>query len=140
MSAEDAREELVHVRDTSVRLEWLRNIFNNVDEKSDSTQIECVANAYLLFLLGYTLFIDKSSTRVSVAYLECLKNLYEVQEYEWGAAALTHLYRHLGSATRVEVKQMAGYITLLKAWVYKRFPYFTPNCNRAYEGNEPWVY
>lgn len=111
-----------------------------MDDESDSTQIECAAKDYLLFLLGCTLFIDKSSMRVSVAYLECLKNLYEVQEYAWGAAALAHLYRHLGSATQVEVKQMAGYITLLEAWVYERFPYFTPNCNQAYEGNEPHVY
>lgn len=44
-----------------------------------------------------------------------MKILYEMQEYVWGVAALAHLYRHLGSATRVEVKQMAGYITLLEA-------------------------
>lgn len=87
-----------------MRLEWLRNIFNNVDDKSNSTQIECATKAYLLFLLGCTLFVDKSSTRVSVTYLECLKKLYKVQEYAWGAAALAYLYRHLGSATRVEVK------------------------------------
>lgn len=126
---EDAREELVHVRGTSVRLEWLRSIFDNVDDKSNSTQIECAAKAYLLFLLGCTLFVDKSSTRVSIAYLEYLKNLYEVQEYAWGTAALAHIYSHLGSATRVEVKQMIGYITLLEAWVYERFSYFIPNCN-----------
>lgn len=104
MLAEDAREELVHVQGTLVQLEWLRSIFNNVDDEFDSTQIECVAKAYLLFLLGCMLFVDKSSTRVWVAYLEYLKKLYEVQEYPWGVATLAHLYRHLGFATRMEVK------------------------------------
>ena len=76
--AEDAREELVAVQGTSVQLEWLRSIFDNVNNESDSTQIECVAKAYLLFLLGCMLFVDKSSTWVLVVYLKCLKNLWEV--------------------------------------------------------------
>lgn len=70
VSVEDAREDLVAVRGTSVRLEWLRSIFDNVDDESDSTQIECAVKAYFLFLLGCTLFVDKSTTLVSVAYLE----------------------------------------------------------------------
>lgn len=67
MLAEDARKELVAVRGTFMQLEWFRIIFDNVDDESDLTRIECAANAYLLFFLGYKLFINKSSTRVSVA-------------------------------------------------------------------------
>lgn len=60
--AEDVKEELVAVWGTFVRFEWLRTMFINVNDESNLTQIECVAKAYLLFLLSCTLFVDKYST------------------------------------------------------------------------------
>ncbi|KAK9082874.1 hypothetical protein Scep_029345 [Stephania cephalantha] len=50
-----------------------------------------------------------------------LEDLDDVGKYAWGAAALAYLYRHLGSATRVHVSQITGYLTLLEGWVYNHF-------------------
>ncbi|KAK9088917.1 hypothetical protein Scep_027999 [Stephania cephalantha] len=72
-------------------------------------------------LLSCTLFADKSGSRVSIALLKLLEDLDNVGNYAWGAAALAYLYRHLGSATRVKVSQIAGYLTLLEGWVYDHF-------------------
>lgn len=111
-----------------------------MNDEFDPAQIKCAAKAYLLFLLGYTIFVNKSSAWVPVVYLKLLINLWEVQEYEWGATALAYLYHQLGSVSRVDVKHMAGYITLLKGWIYKHFPHFTPNCNLLYARNKLRVY
>lgn len=123
-----------------MQLEWLRVLFSQVHDFNDTTQIKYATKAYLLFLLGYTLFIDKSVTRVPVIYLILLKYLFVVREYAWGAATLAYLYRQLGITSQAGVKQMVRYITLLEGWIYELFPHFTPNRNISYSGYEPHVY
>lgn len=41
-----------------------------------------------------------------------------VHKYACGDPALAYLYRQLGLATWVGVKQIARYLTLLEAWIY----------------------
>ena len=64
--------------------------------------------AYLLYLLGCTLFTDKSGTRVAVGYLREVHDLAVVPGIAWGASALAYLYRQLGLASRVGVRQIDG--------------------------------
>ncbi|KAK9665818.1 hypothetical protein RND81_14G138700 [Saponaria officinalis] len=52
--------------------------------------------AYLLMLLGQTLFVDKSGDRVIGRILGLLEDLSVVSEYAWGAATLAYLYMQLG--------------------------------------------
>ncbi|KAK9085540.1 hypothetical protein Sjap_025951 [Stephania japonica] len=54
-------------------------------------------------MLGCTLFVDKTSTKVSIQFLKLLENLDEASTYVWGVVALAYLYRQLGCATRVDV-------------------------------------
>ena len=44
-------------------------------------EIQHISRAYLLFLLGYTLFVDKSGTLVLVAYLTLLDDLSMIGNY-----------------------------------------------------------
>ena len=97
----------------SVRLEWLKSQFYDVSDRDSHHRIECVARGYLLFLSRCTLFVDKSETRVSIAYLSLLRELDRVSTYAWGAVALAYLYRQLGVASRSSVRQISGYMTLL---------------------------
>ncbi|XXG53612.1 hypothetical protein AAC387_Pa03g1687 [Persea americana] len=92
VSPEDAYNELSGARDISVRLEWLRDVFGDVYDANLKQQIRNVARAFLSYILGYTLFIDKSGTRAPLIYLRLLMDLDEVRTYAWGAAALTYLY------------------------------------------------
>ena len=135
-----ARQELLVSRGTSVRLEWLRTIFSGGDYGHDAESIRCAARAYLLFLLGCTLFADKTATRVPVVYLTLLADLDADSTYAWGAGALAFLYRHLGLATRSGVQQMAGYMTLMEAWLYEHFRLVFPHANINYRANTPRVY
>ena len=68
----------------------------------------------MLHLVGCTLFADKSATSVVVVYLELFRDLSMVGSYAWGAACLAYLYRQLSTATRFEVRQLGGYLTLLQ--------------------------
>ncbi|XP_028220356.1 protein MAIN-LIKE 1-like [Glycine soja] len=72
------------------------------------------ARAYLLHLLGCTLFANKSATNVHVVYLEALRDLSMTERYAWGVAALVHMYDQLNDASMSHSRQLGGYITLLQ--------------------------
>ncbi|KAH1225841.1 Protein MAIN-LIKE 1 [Glycine max] len=72
------------------------------------------ARAYLLHLLGCTLFANKSATNVHVFYLEALRDLSMTERYAWGVAALVHMYDQLNDASMSHSRQLGGYITLLQ--------------------------
>jgi len=72
------------------------------------------ACAYLLPLLGCTLFANKSTAHVHVSHLQAFRDLTLVGWYAWGAAGLVHMYDQLNDASLSTNRQLAGYITLLQ--------------------------
>nr|XP_027193011.1 protein MAINTENANCE OF MERISTEMS-like [Cicer arietinum] len=91
---------------------------------------QMAARAFLLFSVGCTLFNDKSAYAVSVAYLECFRDLNSCGGYAWGAAALAYLYDNLREASMHQTRTVFGYLTLLQAWVYEHFPTLCRDCCR----------
>jgi hypothetical protein len=69
---------------------------------------------YLLYLMGITIFSDKSQWAVDVVYLKYFRDLEIVSGFSWGVAALGHLYKELNNAARWNTSQVAGYLTLLQ--------------------------
>ncbi|XP_028107695.1 protein MAIN-LIKE 1-like [Camellia sinensis] len=110
-----AIEKLSSTRGQLVKLEWLQSKFSGCKDSDTEESIACAAKTYLLFLLGSTLFSDKS-------------------------AALAYLYRQLGFATRSTAQQMAGYMTLLEAWIYEYFRPLKPHQNMEYTIQFPHVH
>lgn len=135
----EAREELRSFRGCSVRLKWLRSRFQGVTNASDPEVIKHSVRAYLLYLLGCTLFTDKTRSHVPINYLYCLEDLDSIYTYAWGATALTYLYRQLGFSNRSDVKQMARYITLIYGWVYKHFLSIVPHQKIGYQPEDPCI-
>ncbi|KAI5401504.1 hypothetical protein KIW84_066105 [Lathyrus oleraceus] len=78
--------------------------------------------AYLLMLVGSTIFADKTFTLVEARYLLLFTDLDGYSGYSWGAAALVTLYRYLGDASMYSCKQLGGYPTLLQCWIHEYFP------------------
>ena len=74
-------------------LEWLRDIFGQATDANSEPKIRNAARAFLLYILGYTLFTDKSGTLVPVTYLQLLMDLDVGHTYALGVDALTYLYR-----------------------------------------------
>ncbi|KAH1250199.1 Protein MAIN-LIKE 1 [Glycine max] len=119
MSPESARAETVQCRGTYVCLQWVRDIYHRRCQAGHWT---AAARAYLLYLLGCTLFANKSATNVHVVYLEALRDLSMTDWYAWGVAALVHMYDQLNDASMSHSRQLGGCITLLQCWIYEHFP------------------
>ncbi|XP_068486299.1 protein MAIN-LIKE 2-like [Phaseolus vulgaris] len=112
------KAEMRQCRGVHVRLNWLRDIYA---ECCAQEAWECAARAYLLHVVGCTIFADKSAISVSVSYLLLFNNLRMCGGYAWGAAALTHLYEQLRDASYFNTKQLSSYVTLVQAWIYEHF-------------------
>ncbi|KAH1228113.1 Protein MAIN-LIKE 1 [Glycine max] len=104
VSAEEARAETTLTRGAYAR-RWI-----------------VAARAYLLHLVGCTLFANKSATYVHVVHLDASRDLAHSGGYAWGVAALVHMYDQLDEACRTTTRQLAGYLTLFQCWIYEHFP------------------
>lgn len=98
-----------------------------------------LARGYLLYLLGATLFVDKTRVCFSAQFAPLLANLQEVPNYAWGAATLALVYRQLGMASRAGCKQLAGCTTLVEAWIYEYFSMFKPSQHTSWTPQLPRV-
>ncbi|XP_058184022.1 protein MAIN-LIKE 1-like [Rhododendron vialii] len=120
-----------------VEFEWLMKTFSEVVHGDSEERVDCCARAYLLYLLGSTLFADKTGTTVSVQFLTLLEDLGWVRDYAWGVRGLGHLYRQLGQASRRNCKQLSGYMSFLEAWIREHFPMFRHARDPAYTEDLP---
>lgn len=97
-----------------IRLTWLYRRFHELPENPTINEIAYSTRAYLLYLVGSTLFPDTMRGFVSPRYLPLLADFRKIREYAWGAAALAHLYRGLSVAvTPNATTQFLGSATLL---------------------------
>ncbi|KAH7841567.1 hypothetical protein Vadar_031633 [Vaccinium darrowii] len=134
VTEEEAKEALIH---GGVTLDWLRENFSYVSDDDLDERVDCCARAYLLYVLGSTLFVDKTGVRVRVSYLGVLEDLQNVSSYAFGAAGLAYLYRQLGQASNGDAKQLSGYTTLLEAWIQEHFPSLRNGIDPNYTDDSP---
>ncbi|KAK2378093.1 hypothetical protein QL285_078686 [Trifolium repens] len=114
-----AMSEMNHTKGSHLRLSWLREIYA---AKCAEQEWEHASRAFLLHLVGCTILANKTHAFVDIKYLELFRDLNNCGNWSWGSAALTILYKYLGDASIHYTKQIAGYITLLQAWIYEYFP------------------
>ena len=107
---DEARAETVQCHRAYVRLSWLREIYHS---KCETEHWTVAALAYLMHLLGCTLFANKSTTHVHVVFLDAFRDLNQSGSYAWGATALVYMYDNLNDACKSSDRQLAGFITLL---------------------------
>ncbi|KAH1222017.1 Protein MAIN-LIKE 1 [Glycine max] len=119
VSAEEARAETALTRGAYVRLGWVRDIY---ETRCQARRWIVAARAYLLHLVGCTLFANKSATYVHVVHLDAFRDLAHSGGYACGVAALVHMYDQLDEACRTTTRQLAGYLTLFQCWIYEHFP------------------
>jgi len=68
---------------------------------------------YLLYLVGITLFTDKSANYVDVVYMRYFRDLDIVFDFSWGVACLSYLYRELNHVAHWSCSQLSEYLSLL---------------------------
>eukprot|EP00256_Glycine_max_P057252 XP_014625005.1 protein MAIN-LIKE 1-like [Glycine max] len=94
VSEEEARAETTLTRGAYVRLGWVRDIY---ETRCQARRWIVAVLAYLLHLVGCTLFANKSATYVHVVHLDAFRDLAHSGGYVWGVAALCCIYEHFPS-------------------------------------------
>ena len=80
VSGQEARAETAQARRAYVRLLWVWDIYLS---RCEARWWIIAARAYLLHLVGCTLFTNKSATHVHVVHLEDFRDLGESGRYAW---------------------------------------------------------
>ncbi|KAG5561911.1 hypothetical protein RHGRI_004828 [Rhododendron griersonianum] len=127
------------IKGNSVKLSWLEMNFKEVNETDTDERVVCCARAYLLYVIGCTLFCDKSGGFVLLDLLPLLEDLDQVRTYGWGSSCLAFLYRNLGYASRRKAKQLGGFLILLEAWINEHFPTLHLVVDPEYTEELPWA-
>ncbi|XP_028073290.1 serine/threonine-protein phosphatase 7 long form homolog [Camellia sinensis] len=111
-----------------VRVRWLSEHFQGdfPDDAADEL-VQQHARAYILWLIGGVLLLDKSQNLLKLMYLPLLRDIDVIGQYSWGAAALACLYRMLCRATQVGVTQIGGPLVLLQIWAWERLIRIAPS-------------
>ena len=69
--------------------------------------------AFLLLLLGYTLFAGKNSKTINLLCMLAIRDLANIGMWSWGAMGLAFLYEQLNLASSSHVGSVGGYMSLL---------------------------
>ncbi|XP_074311477.1 serine/threonine-protein phosphatase 7 long form homolog isoform X2 [Silene latifolia] len=141
-------EELLGLRPSStelkglgLKLTWLSGNFSGLPQDADDDRLYKHVRAYILYLIGTIIFPDKSGNEVCILFLPLLANLDEIDEYSWGSAALSCLYRNLCGASKRGKSEISGPIVLLQLWAWERVVVGRPQIVRShFVENEGEVY
>ncbi|KAH1222065.1 Serine/threonine-protein phosphatase 7 long form [Glycine max] len=92
-----------------VKLSWLAHHFSQINiHDGNVEQLQRFTRAWILRFIGGVLFVDKSSSKVSLRYLQFLRDFEQCSTYAWGPAVLAYLYREMCSATDYKIKSIRG--------------------------------
>ncbi|KAH1209238.1 Serine/threonine-protein phosphatase 7 long form [Glycine max] len=101
-------EELLGVRPQEgelqgsvVKLSWLAHHFSQINNHDGNVE------QLQRFIRG-VLFVDKSNNKVSLRYLQFLRDFEQCNTYAWGPAVLAFFYREMCSATNYKIKSIGG--------------------------------
>lgn len=89
MSRSEAQAHVRIYRDSYYKLEWLYGLFI---ARRVASSWAYATRTYLLMLVDFTIFIDKTFTLVEARYILLFTDLERCSGYSWGAAALVTFY------------------------------------------------
>ncbi|KAH1199418.1 Serine/threonine-protein phosphatase 7 long form [Glycine max] len=141
----DLCEELLGVRPQEgelegsvVKLSWLAHHFSHINIHDDNVeQLQRFTRAWILRFIGGVLFVNKSSSRVSLRYLQFLRDFEQCNTYAWGPTVLAYLYREMCSATDYKVKSIGGMCILIQMWAWERCTTLAPKRTPPVIENKP---
>ena len=102
------------IKGSAISTRCICHQFSHPPVDSDDTTLERYARAFILGLIGSTLFTNKKGTHIHMCYLPLLKDLTQTSMYSWGSAVLAHLYRELCRASLDGAIDIIGCVTLLQ--------------------------
>ncbi|KAH1192534.1 Serine/threonine-protein phosphatase 7 long form [Glycine max] len=138
-------EELLGVRPQEgelqgsvVKLSWLTHHFSEINIHDGNVEyLQRFTRAWILRFIGGVLFVDKSSSKVSLRYLQFLREFEQCSTYAWGPVVLAYLYREMCSATDYKIKSIGGMCILIQMWAWKRCTTLAPKRTPPVLENKP---
>ncbi|KAH1261801.1 Serine/threonine-protein phosphatase 7 long form [Glycine max] len=138
-------EELLGVRPQEgelqgnvVKLSWLAHHFSQINNHDGNVeQLQRFTRAWILRFIGGVLFVDKSSSKVSLGYLQFLRDFKQCSTYALGPAVLAFLYREMCSATDYKIKSIGGMCILIQIWAWERCTTLAPKKTPSAIENKP---
>ncbi|XP_016196165.1 serine/threonine-protein phosphatase 7 long form homolog [Arachis ipaensis] len=112
-------------RGSFIKLTWFRGLKDRL-VLADDIHIQRYVKCHIMLLFGTVMFRDKSGATVHWKFLPLFCNFTKIIQFSWGSACLSHLYRALYRATRVDCKEIDGALTLLLTWAWNRLPFLAP--------------
>ena len=93
----------------TIKVDSIRSFYirQRIEAATSSLQIDQVVRAFLVYLLGTTLFADTASS-IDLMFLMPLRDLDLVGTYDWGSCALAYLYRNMDELVR-GAKRFCGF-------------------------------
>ncbi|KAH1228103.1 Serine/threonine-protein phosphatase 7 long form [Glycine max] len=124
----DLCEELLGVRPQEgklqgnvVKLSWLAHHFSQINNHDGNVeQLQRFTHAWILRFIGGVLFVDKSSNKVSLRYLQILRDFGQCSTYAWGST------REICSAIDYKIKSIRGMCILIQMWALERCTTLAP--------------
>ncbi|KAH1249580.1 Protein MAIN-LIKE 2 [Glycine max] len=121
-----------------VKLSWLAHHFSEINiHDGNVEQLQRFTRAWILRFIGGVLFVDKSSSTVSLRYLQFLRDFEQCSTYAWGPAVLAYLYREMCSATDYKIKSIGGMCILIQMWAWERCTTLAPKITPPIMENKP---
>jgi len=100
-------EELLHRCNQLVEIDT-----EEEEHKRALVRLACI-KAFLLILLGWTIFSAKNSKNINLLSLLALQDMDELDSWSWGVMGLAFLYEQLSLTSDSSVASCGGYMTLL---------------------------
>ncbi|KAH1193329.1 Serine/threonine-protein phosphatase 7 long form [Glycine max] len=108
-----------------VKLSWLAHHFSEINiHDGNVVQLQRFTRAWILRFIGRVLFVDKSSSKVSLRYLQFLP-------------VLAYLCRDMCSATDYKIKSIGGMCILIQMWAWERCTTLAPKRTPPIIENKP---
>ncbi|ERM95627.1 hypothetical protein AMTR_s00023p00165130 [Amborella trichopoda] len=83
---------------TTIKHSWLKANFRELPLDATLVEVVTYTQAYLLFLINVTIFVDASVATVPTRYLQFVDNIEQASRSVWGIAVLAYLYHSLRKA------------------------------------------
>lgn len=107
----EAEDEICSYNGSYERYTWLDKIAHDMvkDKKREKA-----ARAFLLQLVGMTIFSWKTNKKGEVAYLKLFHDLDAFKKYAWGAISLAYPCEHLKEASKNSCTSIGDYLNLFQ--------------------------
>ncbi|ERN19698.1 hypothetical protein AMTR_s00062p00190850 [Amborella trichopoda] len=105
----------------TIKFSWLKERFMILLPNASNDVVERHMMAYLVYLVGSTIFTGSTSNEVLTRYLKLFEDIDRAERYAWGAAVLAFLFRSLHKFVNTKTQHFSGSTTLFSLMIIREW-------------------